>query len=365
MDSGKNLAKATVKGNLGVLVITSNDWNTLTFDTITELGRKFDDLVSNPDVGCVVFTGYPKSFFSAGADVGEIHELAKSGDREKAFEALEALQAVFVKIDDSPKPTIAAINGYCLGGGLELALACDFRIASENATTGLPEIDLGILPGLGGTQRLPRLIGAKSALKVLLGGKKMLVSAKSAKEKGIVDLVIAGDFIGGIKTFVEDVLAGRVSKQVSLESTGVEGESVAGDFETIIEGKSKTAVEALTRSVRLGLGLSLREALRLEQRIFVEQLFSPDGREGIAAFVEKRAPRFGAGEVSANIPEKAAEGNHCGCETGGSRDRAEEYEMVRSTLRDFGEKEIAPQVNCNATYTAELQAYLNASACKQ
>ena len=159
----KELIRVSVRNGLGILTLDSNDYNTLTGDAIFEIGRKFEELEARPEVKVIVFTGHPKSFFSAGADVKEIFGLIKSGDKGAAGEAIRNLQAVYLRIENSKKPTVAAINGYCLGGGLELALSCGFRIATKEAVLGLPEVDLGIIPGLGGTQRLPRLVGLKNA----------------------------------------------------------------------------------------------------------------------------------------------------------------------------------------------------------
>src|SRR3989344_6116369 len=178
MAEKRELIRLITREDRGTLRIDTNDANTLTSGAILEIGEKFDELIQNQGVKVIIITGDPKVSFSAGADVGEIHSLLKAGDKQKALEVMELLQSVLLRIEESAKPTIAAINGYCLGGGLELALACKYRVAKTDAGTniGLPEIGLGIIPGLGGTQRLPRLVGDDRAIKILFAGMKALVS---------------------------------------------------------------------------------------------------------------------------------------------------------------------------------------------
>lgn len=337
MIEAKELVQIFLKDNLGVLTINSNDLNTLTFDTFTQLGRKFELLEADSKIEVIVITGYPKSIFSTGAEVTEIAELIKSGDRNKAMDTLVFLHSITDRIDNSSKTVIAAINGYCLGGGLELALACDFRIANKEAVLGLPEIDLGIFPGLGGTQRLPRLIGVSNALKILLGGKKTLFSAKLAEEKGLIDKVIEGDFIAGLKIFTHDLLAGRVSSRLVVRVSGddLPTQDVLGN---LTEGKSISAVDSILNLVCAGVGVSLAPALALERERFVNQIFSPDGVEGVTAFIEKRTPRFSGANIKDTCIKTPVDKTESGQLT-------EEYAMLRQTLKEFCDKEIRPRVD--------------------
>ncbi|MDO8495958.1 MAG: enoyl-CoA hydratase-related protein [bacterium] len=325
------------KNGLGSLRIDSNDSNSLTMDTIVELGHKFELLEVDPNVRAIVITGYPKSFFSAGADIVEINELVKTGDRNKAVEILVSLGSVFSRIDNCSKPVIAAINGYCLGGGLELALACDFRIANKEAMLGLPEIDLGIFPGLGGTQRLPRLIGVSNALKVILGGKRAIMPAHLAREKGLVDEIITDDFAGGIKKFVEQVLSGARVSNLGLrnqQSDFPERET----FKDLVAEKSKSAVDSIFHVIKTGLGVNLAEGLAIERESFIDQALSPDGREGVGAYIEKRTPRFNNSSGQNVDSQSPVNQNELGQLT-------EEYAMLRQTLKEFCQKEIKPRVD--------------------
>ncbi len=334
----KELVRSSVRNSIGALTIDSNDYNTLTFAAITELGSKFELLEANPEVVVIVITGGAKSYFSAGAEITEIAGLMKSGDRAKATEVLTFLHSVFNKIDNSSKPVIAAINGYCLGGGLELALACDYRVANKEAVMGFPEIDLGIFPGLGGTQRLPRLMGYASSLKVLLGGKKASLSAKLAQEKGLVDKVVEGDFIVGLKSFIQDVLGGKVAPRVKRSEDDLP--TVLANFST--EDNPNSAARSIMILVSVGIGKDLESALAFEQVVFVKQLFSANGIEGVTAFLEKRAPNFSGVSGNNKAKETTKPVDDAKVSAG---DLSEEYKMLRETLREFCEKEVRPKVS--------------------
>lgn len=336
MADKKELILMSVKGSLGSLRIDSNDYNSLTVDTVIEFGIKLELLEIDPAVKAIVITGYPKSSFSTGADIGEINELIKTGDRNKAREILICLGEVFAKIDSCSKPVIAAINGYCFGGGLELALACDFRVANKEAILGLPEIDLGIFPGLGGTQRLPRLIGASNALKVILGGKKAAMSVNLALERGVIDEVVTGDFIGGVKQFVGQVLSGTRVKNSGVPYSQNDFPTREA-FQDLVAEKSRSAVDSIFQVVKNGLAVSLVEGLAIERESFINQALSPDGKEGIAAHIEKRTPRFGGSSQNTDSQPAAIQVD--------SAPLKEEYAMLRQTLKEFCEKEIRPKVD--------------------
>ena len=165
-------------------------------------------------------------------------------------------------ISNSKKPVIAMINGFCLGGGLEIAMACDLRTASDNSKLGQPEINIGIIPGAGGTQRLTKLVGEGRSMELILTGN--MISAKKAESWGLVNLV---------------------TDEKQLEEKTME-------IATLIAQKSPFAVERAKKSVKLASNTNLKKGLKKEQELFVECFKSNDGKEGIAAFIEKRKPEF-------------------------------------------------------------------------
>lgn len=344
MDEKQELIRVSTRGGLGVITIDSNDFNTLTGDTILKIGQAVGELQADNQVEIIIFTGYPKSIFSTGADVKEIYALAKQRNKEEVFRALKLLQSVFIAIENSDKPTVAAINGYCLGGGLELALSCHYRIASKEAVLGLPEIDLGIIPGLGGTQRLPRLIGIKKSGKILLGGKRALINFRTAQNFGLVDRIFEGDFVSGVKTFAAEFRADQAPPQKTSNSDFNEI-LVGEEFDALTRGKATSAVRALEAAVHGGIFLSLAEALALEQEIFTKQLLSFDGLEGLAAFVEKRTPRFQKTEGEAvNTAAETAPVKQAFNSQNQKNDLTEENTLLRHTAREFGEREIRPKI---------------------
>lgn len=218
-----------------------------------------DEAESDPDVRAIVLTGSGRAF-SVGLD---LVEAAARGDLSIG-DALDARQEAndVARVAAATKPTIAAINGYALGGGLELALACDIRIAAADARIGLPEVTRGTLPGNGGTQRLPRLIGVPAAMEVILTGE--LFTAEDAARLGIVSRVVPA--------------AELVSDAVAIA--------------TRISENAPVAVRFAKQAVRATMETSLQEGLVLESALSVLMLSSEDRREGIAAFREKRTPSW-------------------------------------------------------------------------
>jgi enoyl-CoA hydratase len=206
----------------------------------------------------VVVTGAGDKAFVAGADIGELSTLAPVQAKEFALRG----QAVFDQIEQSRVPVVAAVNGYALGGGCELAMACHLRIASSNAVFGQPEVKLGLIPGYGGTQRLPRLIGRGRALELLLTGRN--VSAAEAEKIGLVNQVC---------------------------EPGELDEAVAATLKSIL-ANGPLAVSHCLEAVRSGLDMGLEDGCLLEATLFGVGAASEQMREGTAAFLDKRKPDF-------------------------------------------------------------------------
>ncbi len=221
-----------------------------------ELEALFTTLTANAAVRVILLTGAGEKAFAAGADINElIATTAASGERNA-----RRGQAVFRLIETCGKPVIALLNGFALGGGCELALACTLRIASETAKLGQPEVKLGLIPGYGGTQRLPRLIGQAAALKLLITG--AIIEAVEALRIGLVDEVVPATHLL------------------------VRGEELA---RTILTG-APLAITACLEAVRRGSHVDLDEALDIEAEIFGRLCGTDDKEEGTAAFLEKRSP---------------------------------------------------------------------------
>jgi enoyl-CoA hydratase len=231
--------------------------NAVNPDVLKELETAVEICESNDDIRVVVLTGNEKAFV-AGAD---IENMAK-GDIKNAYKLTDLTLRVQERLADLSKPTIASISGYALGGGCELALCCDFRIAADNAMLGLPEITLGIIPGGGGTQRLPRLVNLGAAARMILLGE--MIKAKEAQEIGLVDKVVS-----------LDELENETQKWVAK-----------------LKKKPALAVRAAKTAMRKGLSTSLKEGLQIEQDLFCMLFGTEDQKEGMAAFMEKRKAVF-------------------------------------------------------------------------
>jgi enoyl-CoA hydratase len=231
--------------------------NALNDAMMREIGAIMDELTANKDVGAIIITGAGRAFV-AGADISRL-AAAATGDLEIFA---RRGQGVFRKIELSAKPVIAAVNGFALGGGCELALACHVRIASTLAKFGLPEVKLGLIPGYGGTQRLPRLVGRGQALQMILTGEPI-------------------DGAGAVR--------------VGLANAVVEPDALAGAARAMAAAMLKNAPIAMARaieSVDAGLDATLEDGLRLEARLFGSLESTGDMREGTKAFLEKRPPDF-------------------------------------------------------------------------
>ena len=245
-------------GKVGKITINRPDkLNAMNKTVREELNQAFEMFARDTDISVVVVTGAGEKAFVAGADINEFKE-------KNAVQMYEEFRPdkVFYELTRFQKPVIAMINGYALGGGCEFAMACDIRIASENAKLGQPEIKLGIIPGWGGTQRLPRLVGEGRAMWMVLTGE--MIDAKTALEWGLVDFVVKPE---ELEEFTMK-LANKIAEMSPLTL--------------------KIAKEA----VRAASNLSLKEGLELESRLFALTFSTEDKEEGVSAFLGKRKPEF-------------------------------------------------------------------------
>ncbi|MGH7481641.1 MAG: enoyl-CoA hydratase/isomerase family protein [Longimicrobiales bacterium] len=255
--SYQTLRLDTADGIATITIDRPEKRNALSAAVRREIIAVLDALREDGDVRVLVFTGAGEKAFIAGADIGEF-----AGRTPIEQRAVMAGRRVFDEIATYPKPTIAMINGYALGGGCELALACDLRIAGASARLGQPEVKLGILPGGGGTQRLPRLVGAGRALRLVLTGE--LIDAAEAERIGLVEWVVP-----------DAELADRTR-----------------EIATVIAAYSPVTLTLIKDAIRAASEMPLSAGLRHERELFVTAFASEDRGEGVAAFLEKRTPAF-------------------------------------------------------------------------
>ena len=252
------LKLANQDGVLWITIDRPDKLNALNHQTMQELKAAFESFAADDSVKAVIVTGAGDKAFVAGADIGEIQALDAASGEKFCLEG----HAIFTLIETLPKPVIAAVNGFALGGGCELAMACHIRLASEKAVFGQPEVKLGITPGYGGTQRLPRLVGKGKAMQMVLSGG--MVKAADARTFGLVEEVYPP----------EELLA------------------KAEELARIIMNMGPVAVATAIRAINEGLQLPLDEAKKLEARLFGEVCATADMKEGTTAFLEKRKPNF-------------------------------------------------------------------------
>jgi len=254
----KNLVVRKGDGIGRITVSRPEKLNALNRETMLEVRSAFSALIDDPEVKAIILTGSGEKAFIAGADITEFIGL----DSERAKEYAVAGQEITRLIENARKPVIAAINGYALGGGSEIALACHIRVASENAKFGQPEVKLGIICGFGGTQRLPRLVGKGRALELLLSGRT--IDAKEALAIGLVNRVVP--------------LA-----ELQAVCEGLAKEIIAN---------APLALGFTIEAVNRGLGRTLDEGLAVEAEVFGRSFATEDSREGAKAFLERRKADF-------------------------------------------------------------------------
>lgn len=245
--------------NIGIITINRPQaLNALSTEVLYELRTILQQIKEDSRVKVVIITGMGDKAFVAGADIAEM--VAKTVDEGYRYSRLG--QEIFSMIESLPQPVIAVVNGYALGGGCELAMACDLRIASEKARFGQPEINLGIIPGYGGTQRLPRLIGKTKAMELLLTAD--MIGAAEAERLGLVNTVVPADKL-------MDTAKAMANK---------------------IAAKGQIAIRATKAAVNKGLQADIDTACAYEAGLFGVCFASEDRKEGMAAFMEKRPAKF-------------------------------------------------------------------------
>ena len=246
------------KENIGIIKINRpNHLNALNKDTILELTKAVEELEKDKNIKVIILTGEGKAFI-AGADIKQMRDMNPSEAKKFA----EMGHKLLMNIEKSRLPFIAAINGYALGGGCEVMMACDITIASTGAKIGQPEINLGIHPGFGGTQRLPRLVGRMKAKQLLLTGDN--IDANEAQRVGLINMVVKDDKL--------------------ME----EAEKIAGK----IASKSTVQTDFIKKLVNKGMEVDLKKACELEISYFSKSFETEDQKEGMNAFLEKRKPIF-------------------------------------------------------------------------
>ncbi|CAM3673261.1 enoyl-CoA hydratase-related protein [Mesobacillus zeae] len=234
--------------------------NCFNFETLQELGEIVENLHTDPDVRAVIFTGAGEKAFSAGADLKERRSLTEAEVRRN----VKKIRDVFSAVAELPQPTIAAVNGFAFGGGFELMLACDFKIASETALMGMTEVSWGIIPGAGGTQRLSRLIGEMKAKELILTARK--ITAEKALELGILTSVAAsGNVMPSCRELAEEILQ-----------------------------NAPIAVRQAKYAIQHGCSTDLQTGLAIESKAYEVTIPTKDRVEALNAFSEKRKPVFTA-----------------------------------------------------------------------
>lgn len=245
-----------IKGRVGLITLNRPQaLNALNAQLINELNQALDQLEADRDIGCIVLTGSAKAF-AAGADIKEMAELRYP----QIY--LDDLFVESDKVAARRKPIIAAVSGFALGGGCELALMCDFILAADNAKFGQPEIKLGVLPGMGGTQRLTRAVGKAKAMELCLTGR--LMGAEEAERAGLVARIVP-------------------QAEVLEEALNVAAQ---------IAAKSLPMAMMVKETVNRAFEVSLSEGVRFERRVFHAAFATEDQKEGMAAFIAKREPQF-------------------------------------------------------------------------
>ncbi len=255
------LNNVTVEKEMDIAILSINRpkaLNALNYETLSDISTAIRELGDDKEIGVVIITGAGEKAFVAGADIKEMKDMTPL----EARKFMQFGQSVFNGVENLPKPTIAAVNGYALGGGCELAISCDMVLASENAMFGLPEVGLGIHPGFGGTQRLPRLVGSAKAKELIFTGE--MIDAEEALRIGLVNrLVPEGKLILEAKTLAQKILK-----------------------------NGQIAIRLAKSAINAGLNVPLEKGLAYEAETQGLAFSTQDKDEGLEAFLEKRKPKF-------------------------------------------------------------------------
>ena len=248
-----------IENQIGILTIDRlQALNTMNPDVLREMDQSVKGFIADENVGVIILTGAGEKAFIAGADIKVMQQL----DRKGALDFGKLGQEITMTIEDSPKPVIAAVNGYALGGGCEISLACHIRFASENAKFGQPEVKLGLIPGWGGTQRLPRIVGKGIATELIIGGH--MIDAQEAYRIGLVNKVFP----------LTDLLKESIK------------------FAQVILGNGPNCVAESLHCINESAGHSLIDGLDMEVEAFSQLFETEETTEGLTAFVEKRKAEF-------------------------------------------------------------------------
>ena len=246
-------------GNLAIITLNRPEsMNAFNYEMLRELGQVAESIRINPDIRVVIFTGAGDKAFSVGADLKERKTLTEQQVKRNIYKIGE----VFSTIENLPQPTIAMMNGYAFGGGMELALSCDFRIGTDDLLLGLTETSLAIIPGAGGTQRLPRLIGESKAMELILTARRL--NADEAFTYGILTKV--------------------VSRESLLEETG--------KFADLMLANGPVAIQQAKFAIKHGMNADLQTGLNIERKAYEITIPTEDRVEALIAFGEKRKPLF-------------------------------------------------------------------------
>lgn len=257
-----SLTKLSVENQVAMLTIDNPPVNSLSSAVLEELIQHLTYIEKEKDIRVVLVTGAGEKAFMAGADIKEFASCIESGKSEAISTFTNLSQEMFNSLANLSKPTIAVINGLALGGGCELALACDFRIALSDVRIGLPEIGLGLLPGGGGTQRLPRLIGVSKAKEMIFLGEA--ITAQEAITIGLInEIAMKGELFATAMTFADK-----------------------------LKEKSGSTLKIIKNVINEGIEAPIDKAISLEAQSFEEVFATKDAQEGVKAFVEKRKPQF-------------------------------------------------------------------------
>ena len=255
----ESFIKTSLQNKFSIVTIDRKDaLNAMNYEVLQELDSVLKALIKTKNIGAIIITGSGEKSFIAGADI----KIMKKLDKKTAYEFSKLGQKVTSRIEQSSKPIIAAINGYAFGGGCEISLACHLRFASENATFSQPEVKLGLIPGWGGTQRLPKIIGIARATEMILSGN--IINSERALNIGLVNAVFPR------KTLMKNVM--NIVDKILLNGPS----AVADSFE----------------SIKNSFKLSINDGLEVEAECFSERFLKEEAKEGMDAFINKRPPKF-------------------------------------------------------------------------